>query len=49
MSGHTPFSELTKDFTPARRRRIDAMKRTLQTAIALNALRRDQAQGGGGR
>ena len=27
MSGRHPFSELTKDFTPERRRRIDEMKR----------------------
>ena len=29
MSGRRPFSELTKDFTPERRRHIDAMKRAL--------------------
>ena len=26
MSGHRPFSELTKDFTPERRQRIEAKK-----------------------
>lgn len=26
MSGHRPFKELIKDFTPERRRRIDAIK-----------------------
>ena len=29
MSGRHPFSELTKDFTPARRQRVDAMKSEL--------------------
>ena len=29
MSGRHPFRELTKDMTPDRRRRIDAMKREL--------------------
>ena len=29
MSGRHPFSELTKDFTPERRQRIDEMKREL--------------------
>ena len=29
MSERCPFSKLTKDFTPERRRRIDAMKREL--------------------
>ena len=29
MSERRPFSKLTKDFTPERRRRIDAMKREL--------------------
>lgn len=29
MSERRPFSELTKDFAPERRRRIDDMKRAL--------------------
>ena len=29
MSGPHPFNELTRDFTPERRVRIDAMKREL--------------------
>ena len=29
MSGRHPFRELTKNITPERRRRIDAMKREL--------------------
>ena len=29
MSERRPFSELTKEFTPERRRRIDDMKRAL--------------------
>ena len=29
MSGRHPFSELTKDFTPERRQRIDAIKSEL--------------------
>ena len=43
MSGHHPFSELTKDFTPERRRRIDAMKRELLTEMPLHELRRARA------
>ena len=33
MSGHHPFSELTKDFPAERRRRIEAMKRELVAQI----------------
>ena len=33
MSGHHPFSNLTKDFTPERRRRIEAMKDELRADI----------------
>ena len=43
MSGHCPFSELTKDFTPERRRRIEAKKAELRAAMPLHELR--QAQG----
>ena len=43
MSGRRPFSELTKDFTPERRRRIDAMKRGLLAEMPLHELRRARA------
>ena len=33
MSGRHPFSELTKDFTPERRQRIEAKKAELRAAI----------------
>ena len=33
MSGHRPFSELTKDFTPERRQRIEARKAELRAAM----------------
>ncbi len=35
MSGRHPFSELTKDFTPERRRRIDEMKDELKSSMAV--------------
>ena len=40
MSGRHPFSELTRDFTPERRRRIDEMKRELLAEMPLHELRR---------
>ena len=40
MSGRHPFSELTRDFTPERRRRIDEMKRDLLAEMPLHELRR---------
>ena len=43
MSGHHPFSELTKDFTPERRRRIQAMKVKLLADMPLHELRRARA------
>ena len=43
MSGHHPFSELTKDFTPERRRRIQAMKDKLLADMPLHELRRARA------
>ena len=43
MSGRHPFRELTKDITPERRRRIDAMKRELLAEMPLNELRRARA------
>lgn len=43
MSGHHPFSELTKNFTPERRSRIDRMKRELGAEMPLHELRRARA------
>ena len=43
MSGRHPFSELTKDFTPERRRRIKAMKNKLLADMPLHELRRELA------
>ena len=43
MSGRHPFRELTRDITPERRRRIDAMKRELLAEMPLNELRRARA------
>ena len=43
MSGRHPFSELTKDFTPERRRRIEAMKSELLAEMPLHELRRARA------
>ena len=43
MSGHHPFSELTKDFTPERRRRIQALKDKLLADMPLHELRRARA------
>ena len=33
MGGHHPFSELTKDFTPERRQRVEAEKADLRAAM----------------
>ena len=43
MSGRHPFSELTKDFTPQRRERLDAMKQELLAEMPLHELRRARA------
>ncbi len=40
MSGRHPFSELTRDFTPERRRRIEEMKGELLAEMPLHELRR---------
>ena len=40
MSGRHPFGELTADFGPEQRRRIDAMKRDLLAEMPLHELRR---------
>lgn len=43
MSGRRPFRELTKDFTPERRRRVDARKAELHAAMPLYELRQARA------
>ena len=43
MSGHRPFQDLTKDFTPQRRRRIEAIKGELLAEMPLHELRRARA------
>ena len=43
MSGRRPFSELTKEFLPERRRRIDAIKAELLAEMPLRELRRARA------
>ena len=43
MSGRHPFRELTKDFAPERRRRLDAMKQELLAEMPLHELRRARA------
>ena len=43
MSGRHLFSELTKDFTPERRARVDTCKAELRAAMPLHELR--QARG----
>ena len=43
MSGRHPFSELTGDFAPERRRRIDAIKSELLAEMPLHELRRARA------
>lgn len=40
MSGRHPFRELTKDFSPDRRRRVEAMKAELRAEMPLHELRR---------
>ncbi|HEY3720126.1 MAG TPA: XRE family transcriptional regulator [Roseiarcus sp.] len=39
MTGHRPFSELTKDFTPERRARVAAKAAMLREAMTLEELR----------
>ena len=43
MSGRHPFDELTKDFTPERRARVDARKAELRAAMPLHELRQARA------
>lgn len=40
MSGRHPFNDLTKDFPPERRQRVDDMKREFLTEMPLHQLRR---------
>src|SRR5271169_5676102 len=40
MTGHRPFSELTKDFTPERRARVAAKAATLSETMTLEELRK---------
>ena len=42
MSGHRSFNDLTKDFPPARRERVDDRKADLRATMALHELRRAQ-------
>jgi hypothetical protein len=43
MSGHRPFRELTKRFSPARKARVADKTAALETALALYELRKARA------
>jgi hypothetical protein len=43
MTGHRPFSELTKGFTPARRARVAAKAAALREAMTLQELRKTRS------
>lgn len=43
MSGHKPFRDLTKDFTPARRARVAAKAAALRETMTLEELRKARA------
>ena len=43
VTGGRPFSELTKDFTPERRRRVDVLKEKLAAEMPQHELRRTRA------
>jgi predicted transcriptional regulator len=43
MTGHKPFSELTKNFSPARRARVAAKAAALREAMTLEELRKTRA------
>ena len=43
MSGRRPFTELTKDFSPERRARVEARKAELRAAMPLHELRQARA------
>lgn len=44
MTGHRPFSDLTKDFTPARRARVAAKAAALREAMTLEELRKARSR-----
>jgi predicted transcriptional regulator len=43
MTGHKPFSELTKNFSPARRARVAAKAAALREAMTLEELRKTRS------
>jgi transcriptional regulator with XRE-family HTH domain len=43
MTGHRPFRELTRGFSPARKARIADKTAALETALALHELRKTRA------
>src|ERR1700732_2967955 len=43
MTGHRPFCELTKGFSPARKARVADKAAALETALALHELRKTRA------
>src|SRR3984893_8457267 len=43
MTGHRPFRELTKDFSPTRTARVADQAAALETALALHELRKTRA------
>jgi hypothetical protein len=43
MSGHKPFSELTKGFGPARRARVAAKAAALRETMTLEELRKSRS------
>jgi transcriptional regulator with XRE-family HTH domain len=43
MTGHRPFRELTKDFSPKRKARVADSAAALETALALHELRKRRA------
>lgn len=43
MSRHNTFGDLTKDFSPERRARVDAKKKALRAAMPLHELRKARA------
>lgn len=43
MSGRRPFTDLTQDFSPERRRRVAAKKAELRAAMPLHELRQARA------
>jgi predicted transcriptional regulator len=44
MTGHKPFSELTKDFTPARRARVASKAAALRETMTLEELRKARSR-----